>query len=130
MKLGIFVLGLVLSLSAGAASQIELVNVSHPGVTEDFLSYNFGTVFVNSRTSVRYNVRNTGDTPLNFQDAVIYGADFSANHSCRGTLLPGQVCQFEVYYWPMFEGMASGRFQLTFVEDQIVLDLWGNARRM
>ena len=128
MKFMVILLGLVLAFTANAATQLEVVRADGFAATEDFLSYNFGTVFVNSRNSVRYNVRNTGVTPLTFQGAMIYGADFSGVHSCRNGLLPNEVCQFEVSYWPMFAGMSSGRFVLQFVEDEIVLDLWGNAR--
>lgn len=131
MKLLILISGLFISLAATASLQVEPVLGSNakPSLTEEYLSYNFGMVFVNSRVSVRYNVRNTGTTPLTFKDAVIWGADFSADHSCGKGLQPNETCQFEVAYWPMFEGMSSGRFLLEFAEDNIDLDLFGNAHR-
>lgn len=126
MKSIILALGMMFSVVAGAA-QPESIEISAFSPKE-FLSYNFGTVPVHSRSVVRYNLRNTGATPLTFRSSYVFGADFSAVHSCRNGLLPGERCQFEVAYWPVFAGMASGRFTLEFNEDDIVLDLWGNAR--
>lgn len=97
---------------------------------EGFQSYNFGTVWTQSRSFVRFKVTNSGTTPLTYRDAVIYGADYGARHSCVNGLLPNEKCSFEIEFWPMFEGYSSGRFILNFHEDEIVVDLWGQARRM
>ena len=129
MKLffGIIALFLAVQVSAG---QIELKANSGSTVEgESHYSYNFGTVWVNSRAVANYTLRNTGTTPLIYSRAYIYGADFSANHSCDHAIMPNEVCNFSIYYWPMFEGMSSGRFVLSFIEDDIVVDLWGQARR-
>lgn len=129
MKLlfGIVALFLAVQVNAG---QIELkVNRGTTVEGQSQYSYNFGTVWVNSRAVANYTLRNTGTTPLAFNRAYIYGADFSANHSCDRVIMPNEVCNFSIYYWPMFEGLSSGRFVLSFIEDDIVVDLWGQARR-
>ena len=127
MKSIILAIGMIFSVVAGAA-QAQTIEVSAFSQTEDYISHNFGTVPVHTRSLVRYNLRNTGSTPLTFRSSYVYGPDFSAVHSCRNGLLPGERCQFEVSYWPVFAGMSSGRFVLEFNEDDVVLDLWGNAR--
>ncbi|MEQ1722020.1 MAG: choice-of-anchor D domain-containing protein [Pseudobdellovibrio sp.] len=129
MKLIYVVMGLFMAFSVQAA-QLEITSNAGAVKTEGFHSYNFGTVWTNSRSEARFTLKNTGTTPLTFKEAYIYGADFSASHSCVRGLLPNEVCTFSIAYWPMFEGMASGRFVLSFVEDQVVVDLWGQARRM
>lgn len=127
MKLIYLIIGLFMSITVNAA-QIEVSEAS-PALTEGRYSYDFGTVWVHQSTTRGFNLKNTGTTPLTYKDAVIYGADYSARHSCNKTVMPNESCSFEVTYWPVFEGMSSGRFVLSFIEDQIVMDLWGRARR-
>jgi hypothetical protein len=129
MKFIYVVMGLFMAFSVQAA-KLEITSKSGAVKTNGFYSYNFGTVWTNSRSEARFTVRNTGATPLTFRNAYIFGADFSARHSCINGLLPNEVCSFSISFWPMFEGMSSGRFELNFVEDQVVFDLWGQARRM
>ncbi len=110
------------------ASQIELKSTGEVQ-SQSRYSYNFGTVWVNSRAVASFNLKNNGTTPLTFSRAFIYGGDYSADHSCEHGLMPNEVCSFSIYYWPMFEGMSSGQFVLRFVEEDVVFDLWGQARR-
>lgn len=129
MKLFIAAMSLLFVTQVNAA-QIELKIRDNSAIeTQSRYSYNFGTVWVNSRAVANYTLRNTGTTPLNYRSAYIYGADFSANHSCERGIFPNEVCSFSIYYWPMFEGMASGQFVLSFFEEDVVIDLWGQARR-
>ena len=129
MKLFLMCIFLFLAAQVNAA-QIELnVNDDSAVQSQGRYSHNFGTVWVNSRVMSNYTLRNTGATPLTFNRAYIYGVDFSANHSCERGIMPNEICNFSVYYWPMFEGMSSGRFVLSFIEEDIVFDLWGQARR-
>ena len=127
-----FLLGLLIAFSAQAhAGQLAVQVQNNLSAMEDYLFYDFGTVFVNSRSAVRYTVTNTGVTPLTFSDAYVYGSDYRADHSCFGVLAPGARCEFEIVFWPFFEGISSGRFVLNFVEnDNITVDLRGMARRM
>lgn len=127
-----FVLGLVMALffsSVSVASTLasiassESVQFAPWGRT----SYYFGRVLVNSYNSVRYDVTNTGDQPLSFVDAVIYGIYFDARHNCNRTLEPGQKCRFDITYWPSFQGYHSGEFILRFDKDFISVNLLGDA---
>lgn len=112
------------------ASQVEIRQVAGAlQSTESHYSHNFGIVWVNSRVVASYNLRNTGVTPLSFGRAYVYGGEFSAHHSCDRIVLPNEICTFSIYYWPMFEGISSGRFILSFIEDEVIFDLWGQARR-
>lgn len=95
-----------------------------------FLYHNFGRVLVGSLHVIRYDVTNTGETPLRFVRATISGADFDGYHSCTAGLEPKQKCWFEIRYWPMFEGWDVGRFVLSFdQQNNIVVDLRGDAFR-
>ncbi|MCC2678965.1 MAG: hypothetical protein K0R29_1541 [Pseudobdellovibrio sp.] len=112
----------------GSQLSVESVNTAS---TEDYLYYDFGTVWINTRSAVRYTVTNNGLTPLTYQSAYVWGSDYRADHNCTGILLPGARCQFEIVFWPFFEGISSGRFELNFVEnDRITVDVRGWARRM
>ncbi len=128
MKLAYVILSLMLSLNVNAGS-LEILNSSEIG-TVAHLSHDFGTVWVQQRVSQVFNVRNKGPGTLTFKEAYVYGGDFSARHNCPLNLMPEQRCSFEISYWPMFEGFSSGRFVLEFVEEQLVVDLWGRAQRM
>ena len=129
MKSVLAIMSLFIGLSAGAA-QLS-ITAADDAVSQDYGSYNFGTVWVNHRAVARWTVTNTGTTPLTYKEAYIYGRDFRAVHNCEKGLQPKEKCAFEVEYWPMFEGPSSGRFVLEFQEnDQVVIDLWGQAQRM
>lgn len=128
MKFISYFLGLFIAVSV-QASQLEISRDSEFSANARY-SYNFGTVWVNQRSTVSYTLKNTGTTPLTFEDAYIYGSDFSARHSCNKIVMPNDKCGFEISYWPLFEGFDSGQFVLSFTEDRIIVDLWGQARRM
>lgn len=101
-----------------------------PVRTVDRYSYNFGSVRVGMTQYIRYTLTNTGTTPLTFDRALIGGIGFDAYHSCDVTLQPNEKCSFEISYNPPFEGMHSGQFVLSFVENlDIVVDLWGSGTR-
>lgn len=129
MKLICAAIGLVLAFSANA-TQIEIKDVSSAVQTAGRYSYDFGLVWVNTRTIRSFSLKNTGTTPLTFKEAYIYGGAFSANHSCTKGLMPNEICNFSIAYWPAFEGTSMGHFVLSFIEEDIVFDLWGQARRM
>lgn len=117
------------SLTANATAQIAVKPATGgPAVMGSYNSYYFGRVWINMRTSARFTVTNVGNEPLEFQSANIWGSlDFSAYHNCRGTLQPHQMCSYEITYWPMFEGMADGQFELRFKQDSVITHVWGEA---
>jgi hypothetical protein len=129
MRNFLFIIFALFSLNS-FASHLTIETSGSSAKLEDYVFYDFGTVFVNSRSVIRYTVTNNGVVPLTFSNAYVYGSDFSAVNSCTGILLPAAQCQFEISYWPLFEGISSGRFVLNFVEnDNITLDVRGMARR-
>lgn len=97
--------------------------------TQDSKYYNFGRIWINTRSVVRFTVTNTGDQPLTFKRATISGSAFNARHSCAKGLAPKEKCSFSIEFWPAFEGIYSGQFILNFVEDQIVVNLWGEGSK-
>ena len=114
-----------IQVSEGAAAKLQMQDRK-----VDYYSYNFGRVWLNSSQYASYKLTNTGSTPLTFLQATVSGIDYSASHSCNGTLLPNQVCRFDIRYSPFFAGFSSGRFVLSFVEDlDLVVDLWGEGYR-
>lgn len=131
MKMIFAAISLFLAMNVNAAQiEIKVKGGNSELQTEGRYSYNFGTVWLNSRAVASFNLRNTGSTPLTYSRAYIYGGDYSANHSCERGILPNETCTFSIYYWPVFEGMSSGQFVLSFIEEDVVFDLWGQARRM
>ncbi len=129
MKLFFILMGFLISVSS-FATQIEVSVAEGIVKAQERHSYNFGIVWPNTRREVGFSIKNTGSTPLTFNKAIIYGGDFSARHSCANGLLPNEVCNFSIAYWPMFEGISSGQFRLGFHEDEVIVDLWGQANRM
>lgn len=121
---------LCVNVTANAAASIQVTpEVNQEQVNPmDYGSHWFGRVFVNSRNVVRYTVTNTGDENLDYVSANMWGSfDFNAYHNCSGTLLPQQRCQFEIAYWPAFEGSDSGDFVLQFKQDSVQIHVWGEA---
>ena len=130
------ILSLLAAFCVNATAQAAVSIEVTPVVTNesvqpmDYGSHWFGRVFVNSRSVVRYTVTNTGTENLDYVSANMFGSfDFRAYHNCMGTLLPQQRCQFEIAYWPSFEGHDSGDFMLNFKQDSIRIHVWGEAVR-
>ena len=121
---------LILSIlfSTHAFAQLEVTNSNNEKKTSYFY-HNFGRIFTGSASYVRYNVKNTGDSQLEFLKAQISGGHaYNAYHSCKEGLAPQKSCWFEIRYWPLFEGWDTGRFIISFKEDnKIVVDLSGQS---
>lgn len=130
-----FVFGLVISLcvqSAVASTNLSVaLNTADNSPSAinslDYGSYYFGRVLVNSRSVASFTVTNTGDEPLEFDRAVVWGMFFSAYHNCNRILQPKERCRFDIDYWPAFAGYHSGEFQLDFKQDSVNVRVWGDA---
>lgn len=98
--------------------------------TQSYYYYNFGTVYVGSSRSAYFSITNRGSTPLTFRGAYVSGIDFNAYYSCPRVLLPGQICQMDVRYWPRAEGWHRGRVYVMFQEaSDLIIDVEGRATR-
>lgn len=123
--------GLLISVYSQAQASISVTPVDEQALIQplesSFLYYNFGRQFVGSIRYARYDVTNTGTSPLQFNSAIISGSfDFAGYHNCTKGLLPGQQCIFEISYRPAFEGFDTGRFSISFSgNNTIVVDLRG-----
>lgn len=122
---------LCLSTTAVASANIQVSLEQSPSAvqTADYGSHWFGRVMVNTRAVARYTLTNTGNEPLDYVSANIWGMFFDAYHNCGGTLQPGQKCRFDITYWPSFEGNHSGDFIMNFKQDTVQIRVWGEAYR-
>jgi hypothetical protein len=119
-----------LFFSSSVFAQLEVTNSQSEKKTSYFY-HNFGRVMSGSSHYVRYNVKNTGTSPLVFLKAQIGGPFYNAYHSCKNGLEPQKSCWFEIRYWPLNEGWYTGRFTITFDQDnKIVVDLSGESYRL
>lgn len=95
--------------------------------TQDYGSHWFGRVAIHARAIARFTITNTGDEPLDFVSANIWGMFFDAYHNCNRTLLPKEKCRFDITYWPSFEGHHTGDFVMDFKQDSVQIHVWGEA---
>lgn len=99
-----------------------------PELTQDqYLSYYFGRVRTNSYNTVTYNLTNTGATDLRVERITISGMFYDARTNCPSVLAPRQQCRTRISYWPSFEGFHSGRLIWYTSDNDVVLDLLGEA---
>lgn len=122
---------LCLTQTAQASSSILVTPLTKTDSVQaaDYGSHWFGRVMVQTRSIARFTITNTGDQPLNYVSANIWGMFFDAYHNCNVVLMPGQRCRFDIVYWPSFEGHHSGDFVLRFQEDSVQIRVWGEAVR-
>ena len=116
------------NFASAAPISIQVSDVSANSV--QYLSYNFGSVFVNSMNRVVYNIRNAGTVDIEREGFTIGGAYFDAYTNCPKVMAPAAECSLEIRYWPPFEGMHSARVQMLFTDkNDIVIDVFGQAFR-
>lgn len=120
---------LCLNVTAQAAANIQITPVTSEEsvTTQDYGSHYFGRVMTHTRAIARFTITNTGDEPLDFVNANIWGMFFDAYHNCMGTLLPQHRCRFDITYWPSFEGHHTGDFVMNFKQDAVQIHVWGQA---
>lgn len=127
-----FLTALCVNVTVNAATSVQVIPTTETQESVqpmDTGSYWFGRVYVNSRNVVRYTVTNTGDEPLDYASSNIWGMFLEAYHNCNRTLRPKEQCQFEIVYWPAFEGHHNGEFALNFKQDSIQIHVWGEAAK-
>lgn len=97
---------------------------------DQYLSYNFGQVFIPNRASVNYYLKNTGDAPIEIKKITISGAFFDAASNCPDVLEAGKQCLTRIFYSPAFEGFNSGTLVWYTSDNNVYLRLWGQGVRM
>ena len=124
-------LGLLISLSSFAADSKNLeitVNENQiEAAANQYYSYDFGQVFINSSSFANFNIRNTGSGVLAIHGIYIGGATFTAWSNCPAYLNPGQACGARVEFRPWYDGYHRGRLEFRFAQDSIFVDLFGRA---
>lgn len=97
------------------------------------MSYNFGTVHVNSYNMMTVYVTNTGDEVLRPGFGFASGSGFSGYHSCYGDLNPHQSCVITINYQPFFAGYSYGSYSMDFTTKtgfgsaHVNVSLWAQA---
>lgn len=113
---------------AFSADQIPL-NISDVQV-QQYLRYDFGRVWVNSLSYVRYEVTNQSSRVVERRNFTISGHGFEAYTNCPTLMYPGTRCDLEIRFWPPFENRYFGRMQMLFNDNNhITIDLYGEAIR-
>ena len=130
MKLSSILAVCVIAFSNFAFSA-ETISISNTELkAQQFLSYSFGRVWVNSMNRVLFQIRNTGSIPIQREGFSISGIGYEAYTNCPTVILPGMLCDLEIRYWPPFEGSHFGRMQMLFTDrNDIIIDLFGEAYR-
>ena len=127
MKMFIVALSfLVAPLFAQADVQVLAVE---PMGQDQYLSYNFGAVFMNTRTSVEFTLTAKGPTPTEIRQITISGAMYDATSNCPAILPVGQTCSTRVYYWPRMQGPHWGDLNFHLNDGSIYIRLFGDTFR-
>ena len=98
----------------------------HPVPTHDqYFSYNFANVFVNTFAFNRFTLTNAGDAPLDLYNISLFGNGYMGRSYCPAMLPPGYRCIIDVQFEPWFPGPYSGRLNIDTNAGCIVVDLFG-----
>ncbi len=98
-----------------------------PQASNQYYDYNFGTVLVNFRQSVDFELKAIGTEPTVIRAIFAFGQSFDAATNCPRILMPGRICTTRVYFWPHYQGFYSGQLRFDLQESQIFINLsgWG-----
>lgn len=128
MKTLMAVLSVFLFLSVARAEVVDISVSSAEDSSTKYYDVNFGSVWVNSRSGIRYKITNKGPEKMTFQKAIVWGGDFEAYHDCK-VLEVNQVCTVDIYFWPMFEGFKTGDLLVRFDSEDLRFRLSGWATK-
>ena len=107
------------------ADEVATLELNKRG--DQLLSYNFGRVQNNTKTTIYYGLKNTGTSDLEIKAITIIGAHFFAQSECPQILKPGKKCLTSISYWPVIEGLHHGELTWETSDGQIHLSLWGES---
>lgn len=110
---------------AGTTSSLSI----EPLGQDQYLNYNFGRQFVNSRRYVDFTLTAKGPDATVIKEITIGGSGFSADTDCPNVLSPGKSCITRVYFWPPFEGDYWGNLNFYLNDGNIYVRLLGQAVR-
>lgn len=107
-------------------AQDSLVITSGSQKSDQYLSYNFGAVFLMSNAYVDFTVTAKGPLPTEFKRITISGMGYDAATNCPVVLEVGKSCTLRAYFSPHFEGPAWGDFNIYLDDGNIFIRLFGN----
>lgn len=131
-RLFVLVCLLAAPLSSFASVEIQQKPVSvmaEPMGQDQYLSYNFGAVFINSRTSVEFTLTARGPDATEIKRITISGPMYDATSNCPAILQVGQTCSTRVYYWPRLQGPHWGDLNFNLNDGNIYIRLFGDTFR-
>ncbi len=95
----------------------------------DRIFHDFGWVRVNTSLTARFRITNSGGGYLPFISSSMSGSyDFSARHTCRPGLNPGESCYIDIQFWPSREGHAYSTVRMDFQGDSVLIEVRGYGR--
>jgi hypothetical protein len=97
---------------------------------DQYLSYYFGRVVLNSRPTVTYSLSNDSDSPLAVKRISISGMGFDQVNNCPDVLPARKNCLTRIAFWPHFVGIYTGRLVWEMGDGNIILNLWGDGVEM
>lgn len=124
MKKFIVFLSLVVAPVLASASALQNFTIEAQG-QDQYLSYNFGSVFENSRTSVDFTLTANGPEPTEVKKIWISGPMYDATSNCPEILPVGKKCVTRVYYWPLNQGPHWGDLTFVLNDGNIYIRLFG-----
>lgn len=130
MKSPIILAACILFFSSFSFS-MERISVDISSIeANQFLSYNFGRVWLNSMNRVLFRITNKGVVEIEREGFSIGGHGYSAYTNCPRKMSAGFICDLEIRFWPAFEGSHFGRLYMLFTDkNDIIIDLSGHAYR-
>lgn len=128
MKKLIVLISLLVAPLLAQAQSVSTLAVEPMG-QDQYLSYNFGSQFVNSRSFVDFSLTAKGPEATVIKRVTISGMYYDASTNCPEVLEVGKSCTARVYFWPAFEGSYWGDLNLYLNDGNIYIRLFGSAIR-
>lgn len=124
MKKFMVLIALLVAPLLSFASGLETLQIETLG-EDQYLSYNFGHQFLNSRRYVDYTLTAMGPAPTEIRRINISGMHYDAATNCPKILEAGKKCTLRAYYWPTTEGHHWGNLDVYLNDGNIYIRLFG-----
>lgn len=126
MRNAFLVVALLFSSLAAQASSNLVITAEPQRSPDKYYNYDFGAVFVNTRTATDFTLTAEGDEPTEIEGIRISGIEFSGTSNCPKVLQPKQSCVTRVYFWPTRKGFSfSGQLSFYMKAHDIYIRLYG-----
>jgi hypothetical protein len=121
-----FIIAFLVAVSTFVSQAQGSLHISSDNQNSDqYLSYNFGSVFLMSNAYVDFSLTAKGPLPTEFKKITIGGMGYNATTDCPVVLEVGKTCTLRAYFSPQIEGPAWGDFNLYLNDGNIFIRLFG-----